>query len=168
MRDTKTNTQFKKAVSIGASILWVGFAYVAVKTFVHDNITLPAIQQALHPTEMTDAPAAKVAAPLFSLAEKVHYAQVVAADAVRRTLPKMLDDATTLTDVRVAGGRLVYMYEVTIPSVSAADGAAFQADATKKVCSSDMRKVIGWGGSYGYEYWHAGRLVYSFTISSCA
>ncbi|WP_112663810.1 hypothetical protein [Microvirga flavescens] len=92
-----------------------------------------------------------------------------ARDNMKTTLPKKLDDATTLVDVQVEGLNMTYVNEIGAEyEVKNID--AIEALVKKQVCASSMVKSISQGISYTYEYWgpHPERKFWGrFKISSC-
>jgi hypothetical protein len=123
-------------------------------------------------------PATKVTAPTVTPAEDaahisatpsdMHDAQVYTANVIKSSLPKKLDDVTTLTDVRVEGTALVYIYEVTSPAISNEAGISLASTVTKRFCASpNGPKVLKLGGAYGYEYQNQGKVLYRFNITLC-
>jgi hypothetical protein len=112
-------------------------------------------------------------APTVALADdlpqRVHDAAVARANILRSSLPMKINDSTTMTDVRVEGTELIYINEVTFTEIDPVEGAAFRDRTTKGMCADTegARKIIGWGGAYGWEYRHAGTVVYRFDLKSC-
>lgn len=95
--------------------------------------------------------------------DMVHEQLVGAVSDANASMPKQINEVTTLTAERVEGLRLVYVYELKT------EGAVPpQANVAISVCKiSDMRNAMAQGVSYGYEYRHAGKLLKVFDVTSC-
>ena len=99
----------------------------------------------------------------------LHDALVKKVTEIKSTLPQVLDEATTLRDIRVDGLTTIYINEIhSVYQVQ--DIKAVQDLVTPKVCASPMRAAILDGASYRYEYWSAGtesKPLGAFNITSC-
>jgi hypothetical protein len=79
------------------------------------------------------------------------------------SLPKKVDDITTLKAERVNGLQVTYVYEL---NGELSDSA--QASLTNRVCNvPGMRDAMAKGVTYRYEYWNAGKLLGGFNVASC-
>jgi clan AA aspartic protease (TIGR02281 family) len=79
------------------------------------------------------------------------------------SLPKKIDDITTLTAERLDGLQMTYVYEL---NGELSDSA--QARLTNRVCNMPaLRDPMAKGVTYRYEYWRAGTLLGGFDIASC-
>ena len=88
---------------------------------------------------------------------------------IRSTLPKVLDEVTTLTDVKVDGLMMIYINEIDA-AYQLPDVLEIENIVRPKVCASAMSKSIIDGASYRYEYWSAGphrKFLGAFNISTC-
>ena len=80
------------------------------------------------------------------------------------TVPKRIDNITTLTNVRVDDLQVIYTYQVNFDAL--ADDA--QATMTKRVCNEKgLTRAMPEGVSYRYEYWNQQTFVGALTVSSC-
>jgi hypothetical protein len=74
---------------------------------------------------------------------------------LKPTLPKKLNDWTTMTEVRVQGKTLIYTYQLDDANYVIPEGhvnAVMQKEVTKSVCASEMIKAIRDGVSFRYTY----------------
>lgn len=79
------------------------------------------------------------------------------AEAVRQTkptLPKKVDDLTTMIDVESNGMRMIYRYSVNTGDINTEGFTeAMRKIVVPKVCASDtMKKTLGYGATYEYSY----------------
>jgi hypothetical protein len=91
-----------------------------------------------------------------------------AARDVKPTLPRKLDNVTTLVDMRVDG--LDVTYENEISDSRTYQFTAFEKHLRNLVCGGGMREGIQHGASYTYQYWTPAperRPLGSVRISSC-
>jgi hypothetical protein len=82
----------------------------------------------------------------------------------------VLDQSTTLRDIRVEGLKTIYIDEIH-DGYQLTDIKSMQDLVTPKVCASPMRKALLDGASYRYEYWSAGsdsKFLGGFDITSCS
>jgi hypothetical protein len=71
------------------------------------------------------------------------------------TLPKKIDDATTLTGISSAGMVLTYVYTIDDENYDLQPGflKAVQTSTTQGVCTKDeMKRDMRAGATYGYSY----------------
>jgi len=88
---------------------------------------------------------------------------------LKQKLPMVLDEKTTLADVRVEKNNFIYVYQVD-PKAEPMDLNAMEEGVRPKVCSSIMKRDIENGVSYTYEYRSSNtknKLLGSFSISTC-
>lgn len=101
--------------------------------------------------------------------DAMHDGMVKAMTEMKSRLPIILDNATTLRDVKVENVMTIYINEID-DGYQIADITPLRDIVTAKVCASSMRKSILDGGSYRYEYWSVGndgKLLGAFDIRSC-
>jgi predicted aspartyl protease len=95
--------------------------------------------------------------------DMVHDRLVGVVNNANASMPKQINEVTTLTAERVEGLKLVYVYELKNDGMVPA-----QANVAIGVCkSSDMRNAMTQGVSYGYEYRRGGKFLTVFDVTSC-
>lgn len=87
-----------------------------------------------------------------------------------RPFPRLIDEATEMTDARAEGRRMIYVYRVL--REEAFDAAAQEARLRRAVCTTaEMRDAIrAHGVSFGYEYRageDAARVLARFEFAAC-
>jgi hypothetical protein len=90
-----------------------------------------------------------------TLAEKIEEGLSKGAEQLRATLPKKVDDVTTLTWVTHEGSKMIYgnRLELEGTQIDNAAKGRIREIVTKNVCKNgEMRKVLDLGGSYRYVY----------------
>jgi hypothetical protein len=70
----------------------------------------------------------------------------------RATLPKTLDELTTLVDVRAEGNTLSYRYVLAVAKKKGMDIAGFQDSIKHTMCSLELKKLLNAGGNFNFSY----------------
>jgi hypothetical protein len=98
----------------------------------------------------------------------LHQALTMERAKVQDRLPIRVNEAVTLTDVRVGIKELTRAYKVSFPR-SQINLTAWERSIRTKACANEMRAKIASGATYSYEFRDTvGELVGRFSISSCA
>jgi len=86
--------------------------------------------------------------------QKLHEAQSLSAARVKATLPKKVDEATTLVDISAQDARLTYFYEVDDVNYSIGPDFAsiVRKNVTDSVCKSTVVNTMRLGARYIYTY----------------
>ncbi len=75
-----------------------------------------------------------------------------AVEQFKPTLPRKLDEHTTLIDISNEGIQMVYLHTLTL-KLAAADKERLAGLLKQRVCGSEeMRRTLTWGASYRYKY----------------
>jgi hypothetical protein len=81
------------------------------------------------------------------------------------TVPKKVDEITTLTAVHFDGRTLAYSYEINAATEAA--GGLSEQNAIKRICDSEGRVAVAKGFAFHFDYFHTGTKVASYTVASC-
>jgi hypothetical protein len=118
----------------------------------------------LYPDDIPKMSKAAVAARLTCFTRE-------AAKRFNATLPKKVDEKTTLESVSAQGTQLIYHYRVDFARADIKPGAldAFKPTVAAKVCNAaDMKSIVRIGGSYRYEWIDRnGVAIGSLVVDSC-
>jgi hypothetical protein len=94
-----------------------------------------------------------------------------AVEQIKPTLPRKLDDHTTLIDVSNEGVQMIYLHTLTL-KLALADQDRLAGVLKQRVCGSEeMRRTLVWGATFNYKYEDAnGNPVAAIQIanSDCA
>jgi hypothetical protein len=75
-----------------------------------------------------------------------------AVEQIKPTLPRKLDDHTTLIDVSNEGIQMVYLHTLTL-KLALADQDRLAGVLKQRVCASEeMRRTLTWGATFRYKY----------------
>jgi len=99
--------------------------------------------------------------------ESLHDTLVKQVAEMKTRLPRLVDDVTTLRDIKVEDLKTIYVAEIR--AGYEIDVKSQQDEVTRKFCASTARKAQ-YGASYRFEYWSAGadsQLLGAFEIHSC-
>ena len=80
------------------------------------------------------------------------------------TLPRKVDDITTLTAVHFDGRLLTHSYEI---SADATETNLAQENAVKLICDGEGRLAVTKGFAFRFDYQRAGTKIASYDVASC-